>query len=169
MAEVKNNKSVNQKKEFNPDNKVTIRNISGWNVGFSRIVDVGFGDVTVTARGTVRLSGSEILAQIQNGNKLLAGVDGFGAHAALIIEDAPTRIEAAFESEDGSKKQEVYSDQLIIDLFNISNQTQFENMFREKIVTRAEKYAAINTIKEKNLNDYRKIRFVEKYTGYTIS
>ena len=173
MAESKANKDtvqkdVVQKKDFNPDAKITVRNIAGWNVGFKRIVDVGFGDVTVAARGSVRLSGNEILAQIQNGNPLLAGIDGVGTHATLIIEDDAARIEAGFDSEDGSRKQRVYSDQLIVDLFKITNQSQFESKFKENIVTRAEKFASINTIKDKGLNDFKKIRFVEKYTGYTV-
>lgn len=167
MAETKN-KTITQKKVLNLDEKVTLRNIAGWGVGFQRRVDIGFGDVAIPPHGSIRISRNEILAQIQNGNKLISGVDGNGSHATLIIDDIPTRIEAGFETEDGSVKQMVFSDQLMTELFSIKNFDQFQNAFMKHIVTRAEKYAAIDSIRANNLNDFRKIRFIEKYTGFIV-
>ena len=53
-------------------------------------------------------------------------------------------------------------------LFELKTQNTFENHFVNEIKTRAEKYAAMQTIKKSQLNDYAKIRFVEKYTGYKL-
>lgn len=157
-------KKQQEKKELNLDAKVTVRNIAGWQVGFDRKAD-GIGSVRIMADGTMRLSRNEIIAQVHDGNKLITGVDGRGSHATLVIEDAPTRVEVDFESEDGSRKQAVFSDELVKKLFDIPQQDRFESEFKNAIVTRAERYAVMQSINRQNLNDYRKIRFIENYTG----
>lgn len=151
--------------ELNLDAKVTVRNIAGWTVGFARIAD-GYGDVTITPNGSTRLSRNEIISQVQSGNRLFTGVDGKGSHATLIIEDKATRIEVDFETE--SEEQVLFSDDKVKRLFELKTQNTFENHFVNEIKTRAEKYAAMQTIKKSQLNDYAKIRFVEKYTGYKL-
>ena len=164
MATAKENNVV----ELNLDEKVTVRSIAGWNVGFARVADGAIGDVNIAKRGTARLTRNEIIAQVQNGNKLFVGIDGNGSHATLIIEDTPTRVEVDFETEDGSTKQQIFSNDLVKELFKIQNQATFESRLRDAICTRAEKYAIIEAIKELKLNDYSKIRFVESYTGYRL-
>lgn len=150
--------------ELNLDQKVTIRSIAEWETGFSRIVD-GNGDVTVVPNGTVRLSRNEIIAQVQSGNRGFTGFDGKGSHATYYIEDAPTRVEVGFETPDGKVKQQIFSDSLIKELFDIKDQADFERAFTTAIVTRAEKVASLPAIKRLGINDYSKIRFVENYTG----
>ena len=151
--------------ELNLDAKVTVRSIADWETGFSRIAD-GSGDIRIMPKGTVRLSRNEIIAQVQNGNALFGGVDGFGTHATLYIDDAPTRAEVGFE--DNGKRQLVFTNNLIKDLFKISNQAEFENEFKDSIQTRAEKMAAVRAIRDLKLNDFNKIRFVEDYTGNKV-
>ena len=156
-----------KREDLNLDARVTVKNIAGWTVGFSRVAD-GVGDVNITPNGSARLSRNEIIAQVQNGNKLFLGTDGAGSHATIYIDDAPTRIWLDFESEDGSRKQDVFSDVKMKSLFDIKTQKSFESKFPAAICTRAEKYAAIQAIKRLQLNDFNKIRFVENYTGYKV-
>lgn len=152
--------------ELNLDQKVTLKSIADWETGFARIAD-GSGDVRIMPRGTVRLSRNEIIAQVQNGNALIGGVDGLGSHATLYIDDKPTRIEVGFE--DDKKTQLMFTDDLITELFKIKDQDKFVEAFSQSIVTRAEKKAAIRAISEMGLNDYNKIRFIEEYTGYKVN
>lgn len=147
--------------ELNLDQKVTVRSIAGWTVGFARRADFG-GDVMIAPGGNVRLTRNEIITQIQNGNKLFTGTDGMGSHATLVIEDTPTRVEIGFESVDGKTKQLVFSDDVVTALFKGA---KFEERLREVICTRAEKHAVIDAIKRLKINDYQKIRLVEEYTG----
>lgn len=156
----------NTVEEIRLDQKVTVKSIAGWNVGFARIE--GVGDLTIAPFGTTRLSRSEIIAQVQNGNRLFTGVDGFGSHATLIIEDTPTRIECDFETQDGKKKQLVFSAEKVKELFNIKTMNSFKKNLEETIRTRAEKYAIITAIRRLKLNDYDKIRYTEEYTGYRL-
>lgn len=166
MAERKTQTTANTKEELNLDTKVTVRNIAGWIVGFARRDGYG-GDISIVPNGSVRLSRGEIIAQVQSGNRLFTGTDGKGSHATLFIEDAPTRIEVEFESEDGKIKQDIFSDEKIKALF-AENLIKFKTDFKAAICTRAEKYAVIETIKRLKINDFDKIRFVEEYTGYKM-
>ena len=85
MAEEKNNE------EIRLDKKVTVRSIAPWTTGSTRKTSVG--DITIPALGTVLLSREEIIAQGQNGNTLITGVDGVGSHATWYIEDDYTSSE----------------------------------------------------------------------------
>ena len=152
----------NVQEELDLDKKVTVRNIAGWNVGFARRVD-GYGDVAIAPNGNIKLSRNEIIAQIQNGNKLFSGIDGRGTHATLYIDDAPTRIEVEFET--AEDKQTVLPNADLVKLFKAS-QTTFEKHFVEIVHTRAEKYAIMEYMRKTGVNEYSKIRFAEQHTGY---
>lgn len=155
-----------EKQELNLDEKVTVKNIAGWPVTFQRWD--GLGDITITAEGGMRLPRNEIISQVQNGNRLFTGVDGIGGHATLFIDDAPTRVEVGFDSEDGKVMQTVYRDAVVVELFKAKNLNAFESEMKDIIRTRAEKYAVIQTIKKLKINDYSKIRIVEDYTGFKV-
>lgn len=156
----------NVMEELNLDKKITIKNIAGWGVSFSRKTEIG--DVDIAPGGSARLSRNEIITQVQGGNTLLSGIDGLGSHATIYIDDAPTRVELGFDSEDGKVKQEVFTDEKVKEVFSLKTQKAFEKRFVEAFCTRAEKYAVINAIKRLGLNDYNRIRFAEKYTGYSM-
>lgn len=145
---------------LNLEQQVTVRSIAGWTTGFSRLVTVG--DVSIPLRGAIRLSRNEIISQVHAGNALLAGIDGKGNHATLIIEDDATLEELDF------KNTIQFSDKAVKKLFSISDQGSFEDSLKEIIVTRAEKYALMVSIAKQKLNDYSKIRFCEEYTGYKL-
>ena len=155
--------------ELNLDKKVTVKSIADWVTTFVRKAEGFGGDITIAPKGSTRLSRNEILTQIQSGNRLFTGIDGAGSHATLYIDDVPTRIEAEFESKDGSVKQKVFSVNAVKDVFNIKNDTEFKKAFKDLIVTRAEKYAVIEAMKQLKINDYNRIKFVEQYTGFALS
>jgi len=155
-----------KEKELNLDAKVTIRSIADWDTSFKRY-DTG-ADVLINPHGTFRLPRSEVIAQVDGGNKLIGGVDGKGSHASILIDDASTRVELGFESEDGTEKQLCYSDELVKEVFAVASQNEFEREFKEKFITRTEFMAVMKAIPRLGINDYRKIRFVEDYTGFKL-
>lgn len=153
-----------EKEELNPEQKVTVRSISNAQTGFRR--HDNSGDVTIPPKGSVRLSRSEIMAQVQGGiNWLLLGTDGAGSHATLYVEDAATRRELGFDSEDGKVKQVHLTESAVKELFS-KNQREFEKAFPDVIVTEDEKQAVMEIIRTLGENDYRKIKFAEQYTGH---
>ncbi len=150
--------------DLNLDAKVTVKNLAGWDVTFARLQD-GHGDVVIVANGQQRLSRNEVIAQVNNNNKLFTGSDTVGSHATVYIDDAATRRWVGFEEE--GKPQKVFTEQLVKDLFAMS-QAKYEAALPKCIRTRAEKYALIETIKKLRLNDYAKMVFASEYTGYKL-
>lgn len=155
-----------QSEELNMDQKVTVRNLAGWTVGFRRIETQG--DVTIPKEGTVRLSRSEIISQIQSGNRLFIGIDDRGSHATLYIEDEPTRLEVEFDSKEDKRIQLILNSDLVKKLFDYKTMKIFEDKLHEYVITRAEKFAITQIIKKLKLNDHEKIRIIENYTGYKV-
>lgn len=150
--------------DVNLDVKITVRNLAGWDVTFARLHD-GIGDVKIVANGYQRLSRNEVVAQVNNNNKLFTGSDTIGSHATIYIDDAPTRRLLGFEEE--GTPQLVFTKQLVKDLFKM-NQSEYESKLPFYIRTRAEKFALIEAIKELGLNDYTKMVYASEYTGYKL-
>lgn len=156
----------NTEKELNLEQKVTVRSIAPWTTGFQRIETIG--DVTIPANGSVRLSRSEIIAQVQNGNVLFTGVDSRGSHATLYIEDEPTRIEVDFDIKEEKITQKVITVDAVKKLFEYKTMKTFEEKLKELVLTRAEKHAIANIIRKEKINDHEKVRVVENYIGVSI-
>lgn len=148
-------------KEIKMDEKVVVKSIAPWNTGFKRILTNG--DVDIAPKGSIRLSREEVIAQSQNGNKLLNGTDGYGNHATLYCEDEFVRKELEFDND--SHKQTFITADSIKKIFELKTMTSFKKNIEDNIVTRAEKVFLIECIKDLKLNDYEKIMFVQEYTG----
>lgn len=161
MADEKN---IDNVEEIRLDKKVTVRSIAPWTTGASRKVSVG--DITIPPLGTVLLSREEIIAQGQNGNTLITGIDGVGSHATWYIEDDYTRNELSFDLDD--KKQEFLTQEKIKKIFDLKTKKSFEDNIKKYVVTRAEKLYLLHTIKALKLNDYEKNAFCEDYCGRRI-
>lgn len=145
------------------DKKVTVRSIAPWITGAPRITTNG--DISIPPKGTVLLSREEVIAQAQNGNRLINGIDSFGSHATWYIEDEFARSELSFDNIEENKEQVFLTKDSVKELFNIKNQKTFENEIQDKVITRAEKAYLIECIKDSNFNDYSKIDFCANYTG----
>lgn len=150
--------------EIRLDQKVTVRSIAPWTTGAARKTTMG--DITIPPMGTVLLSREEIIAQGQNGNTLLTGIDGVGSHATWYIEDDYTRNELSFDL-DGNK-QDFLTQDTIKKIFELKTMKSFKENIEKKVLTRAEKFYLLNTIKNLKLNDYEKNAFCEDYCGKRI-
>lgn len=146
--------------ELNLDTKVSVINIAPWPVYFAGILDNK--SYKIPANGKIRMSRGEIIAQANESNRLFTGLDSFGSHATLYIDDAPCRNELGYQ--DGI----TFSDKKMQDLFSIKDDKKFQEKFKKEITLRAEMCAAVDAVKRLNLNDYRKIKFIESYTGLKV-
>lgn len=156
---------INKFEDIKLDKKVTVRSIAPWTTGATRKVTVG--DITVPAMGTVLLSREEIIAQGQNGNTLLTGIDGVGGHATWYVEDEFVRSELSFDVE--NRNQEFLTTDSIKKIFELKTDKSFKENIEKKVITRAEKYYLLHTIKSLKINDYSKIAFCEDYCGRRIT
>lgn len=146
------------------DKKVRVKSIAPWLTGARRQTTAG--DISIPARGSVLLTREEVIAQGQNGNKLLTGIDGQGGHATWYVDDTFTRQELGFD--DGARKQIVLTEDTIKKLFELKTQKAFEDNITKNVKTRAEKAFLMNAIQTLGLNDFTKIAFCIKYTGINI-
>ena len=153
-------------KEFNLDMRVNVKNLAGWTVGFGLLHDIAGGAISFMKDSSQRMTRNEILAQVNNNNTMFTGTDGNGNHAMLYIDDDETREYIGYDKEEG--KQLVFTDEIVKKLFSMP-QDEFENKIKYYIVTRAEKYSLMEAIKRLGLNDYSKIMFAERYTGFRFS
>ena len=157
-----------ENKTLNMEEKISLKNIAGWDVGFSKKDGTFVGDITIPANGSIRLTRSEVIAQSQYGNKLINGIDNIGSHATVYIDDKDTRVELDFESEDGKLTQNFLSEDKVKKMFELKTLSTFEKHLKDNVVTRAEKYALIKMIKKFKFNDFDKIRLSEQYTGFKV-
>ena len=152
---------MENKKEIRLDEKVMIKSIAPWTTGSPR--KTTSGDISIPPNGSVLVSREEIIAQSQNGNKLINGTDGLGSHATWYIEDEYCRNELSFEV--GTKKQDCLTLDKIKDTFELKTMKAFKDRIEKYVVTRAEKAYLISSIKTLDLNEYDKIAFCIEHTG----
>lgn len=144
--------------------KVTIVNLTPWDQGFSRMNTVG--SVNLPAYGRMNIDREEIISQCYNKNVQFIGADGFGSHARIYVEDAEIRKEFEFDTE--NRKQNVLTDEKIAKLFEYKRMGDFEKNLKDLVRIHAEKFMVVEYIKKHKINDYDKIKAVEKYTGIKI-
>lgn len=153
--------AIKENEEIRLDKKVTVKSIATWSTGSQRKTTMG--DISIPPKGTVLLTREEIIAQAQNGNKLLTGLDGLGSHATWYIDDAYTRSELSFDQD--NKKQDVITSDEIKRIFDLKTQKAFEENIKKSVKTRAEMSFLISEVKNLGINDYNKIAFCIEYTG----
>lgn len=153
-------------KEINMDEKVSVFNIAPWEVGFPN--SISRGDTMFAPSSRVRMKREEIVDQVNAGNKLIAGLDSFGSHATLIIEDEETRKFLEFDSEDGKRTQNVISKERVAKWFELKTQSAFEKNIKENVITRAEKQFLLKAIKDLKLDSYEKIEFCKEYCKFSL-
>lgn len=145
-------------KPLNMEEKITLKNLANWMVGFNKIETNG--EVNINAGGSARISRAEVISQFENGNKLLCG-SGNGTHATIYIDDKPTRdyLEITSELIDKNKVKKIFA---------IENLDDFKNEINKTFTTQSEKILLIKIIRECGFNDFNKIRECENLCGMTV-
>ena len=150
--------------DFNMNENISIKNLTNFPVGFRRIN--GNGEVNLPPNTSILIDRAEVISQVQSKNMLFCGEGHDASHAYIFIDDKPTRIYVGFETEE--KPQSIITEEKIEKIFETKSQKNFEKAITELAVTFAEKKMLVDTIKKLGINDYNKIKFVEKYTGMKI-
>jgi hypothetical protein len=148
----------------NLDEKVVIKNLCEWDLYFPRIETSG--TVKLVKKGINRLTRAEIQAQVFSNNTMFNGTDGRGSNAKIYIDDKKTRVLVGFEDEDGKEKQRILTPERVKEILNLKTLKSFKENISKDVKTQAEKLVLIEEAKKQGLNDYKKIQFIEEYTGY---
>lgn len=152
--------------KFNMETKVTVRNIAPWSIGFPNMV--GRGDTVIAPSGETRMKRDEIIDQVSSGNRLLTGIDTYGSHATIFIDDEPTRKYLEFDSEDGKRTQNIISAEKVQKWFELKTFSSFKKNIEENVITRAEKQFILKCIKDLKLDSYEKIEFCKEHCKFKL-
>lgn len=149
---------------LNMGENITIKNLTSFPVGWIKIN--GQGEVNLPPYTSVFVDRGEVVSKVQSGSELFNGENGDHAHPYIFIEDKDTRVFVGFETE--TDEQPIINEDKIKTAFGLKTQKAFEKAITELAVTFSEKKMLVDTIKKLDINDYKKIKFVEEYTGMTI-
>lgn len=145
--------------------KVSIVNLTPWPQGFRRINTVGH--ISIPAYGRMNLETEEVVSQCYAKNNQFTGEDGHGSHARIYVEDPAIRKEFEFETE--TVKQKVLTDDKLAKLFEYKRMGDFEKNMKDLVVIHAERFILVEYIKKHKINDYEKIKAVERFTGIPMN
>lgn len=143
------------------DKKVIVKSIAPWDTGAKRVTTNG--DILIPQKGSILLSREEIIAQAQNGNKLLCGEDGLGSHATWYIEDEFTRRELSFDMD--GKSQLFLTKGEVARVFELKTDKSFEENIQKLVTTRAEGVYLFDCINTLGINNHKRIAFCQAHTG----
>ncbi len=107
--------------ELNPDKKIEIKNLCGWDLYFGLIETNG--SVRLPANGVRRIPFAEIQAQVNDQNVMFVGDDGEGTHARIYINDKDVRIALGLEEE--NRQQQVLTEEVAKTIFKYKQQKTF--------------------------------------------
>lgn len=144
--------------------RIAIVNLTPWNQGFTRINTVG--TVLIPPYGRMNIDREEVISQCYNKNVQFTGTDNKGSHARIYIEDAEVRKEFEFDEE--GRKQNVLTEEKLARLFEYKRMGDFEKNLKDYVGIHAEKFVLMDYIRKHKINDYDKIKAVEKFTGVPI-
>jgi len=115
--------------------RVAIDNLCDWNINF-KAEETG-KDIVIPAavKNYKMLTLTEVTAQVRVNNIAFAGIDGFGAHAAIRILDPLVREYVFQEVVDPVQLTE----DAVIDMLAIENRSEYESTLSELVVTDSEK------------------------------
>ena len=145
--------------------KVSIVNLTPWPQGFKRINTVGH--ISIPAYGRINIETEEVVSQCYAKNNQFTGEDERGSHARIYIEDPAIRKEFEFDTE--TTKQKVLTDDKLAKLFEYKRMGDFEKSMKDLVVIHAERFVLVEYIKKHKINDYEKIKAVERFTGIPMN
>lgn len=149
---------------LNMNENISIKNLTSFPVGFRRIN--GAGEINLPPHTSVMVERTEVVSKVQSQSELFWGADYNPSHAYIYIEDKATREYVGFDT--ATEEQSIINEDKIKAAFAMKTTKAFENAITKLAVTFAEKQYLVETIKKLEINDYNKIKFVEKYTNMTI-
>lgn len=143
--------------------RVSIDNLCYWDIYFrSEETDK---DICVKGgiKGNVKLTASEVLAQVQADNVAFVGTDGLGSHAAIRIND-PVIREYVF-GQDINPVQ--LTEEAVRKLLEIEDRKEFRAELEKLVVTRAEKRQIVMTCEKIGIDNVEsfKMNLIESISG----
>lgn len=147
---------------FDESKKVKVRNICTWDLYVNRIE--GNGDFKIAAKKSVSVPINEIIAQVNENNRLFTGDDEKGTNARVYIEDDELRKYLGFDSEDSKEKQDILTEDEIVKILGYKTFSSFKENIEKKVLYPFQKSLLMEVAIKNKLNDLAKVQFIEEYT-----
>jgi hypothetical protein len=135
--------------------RINIVNLAPWPVYFKRMLNAG--EISIQANATISIERDEVIQQCYGNNEMFLGVDGHGAHARIMINDKQIREQFSIPDD-----QVVPTDEYLDKAFGYKTQAAFEKNIAGFLKYPHEVYRILDYVRRKNINDYAKIRYIEK-------
>lgn len=149
---------------FDMSKNIVIKNLTSFPVGFRKIITEG--EVNLPPYTSILIGRAEVVAKIESRSTLFWGESQDGKHPWIFVDDKETRIYTGLETED--KPQSIIDEKKIADAFSLKSMASFKKAIEELAVSFAEKKMLVEAVSKLNFNDYKKIKFIEDYTGMTV-
>jgi hypothetical protein len=140
----------------------TIKNFCPWTVSFT--LPISNASILLEANKKTSINNDELITLLENQNVMFAG-SGNGNHARIYVENEKLRKYVGYDSEDGSQKQFVLTDEECQKILDCKTLNTFKRYVEEKIVANHEKAKIIEYARKNKLNNYEMIDFLESHCG----
>ncbi|MEK4432992.1 hypothetical protein MHB54_27955 [Paenibacillus sp. FSL M7-0802] len=147
---------------FDESKKVKVKNICTWDLYVNRIESNG--DFKIAAKKSVSVPINEIIAQVNENNRLFTGDDEKGTNARVYIEDDELRKYLGFDSEESKEKQDILTEDEIVKILNYKTFSSFKENIEKKVLYPFQKSLLMEVAIKNKLNDLAKVQFIEEYT-----
>ena len=155
--------------EIRPETKISVDNLTSWDLYFKRIGGIGDIKVPANIKNYSVMTFEEVQMQIQMSNIMFAGTDGQGSHARLKIVD--DKVRAMLFGVEEEEKIDVLTLDAVKELLAIKAKAAFTKRLGELVNTDAEKRMIVELAKTAGAADVEawKIEAIEKLSGYSLT
>ena len=144
--------------KINFDEKITIRSIAPWQVGWNKLETRG--EINLVPYGSLRITRAEFIAGYENGNKLICG-EGDGIHATVYTDDEAVRNYLGIEAP-------ILNKAYIGEIFKVKDYNEFEQKIKDTFTTVSEKQLLVKTMQELHIEDNNKVMICKLACGLEI-
>lgn len=148
------------------DKRSKVKNLCPWAVTF--ILPNSGGEVRIEGKKSTTIHNAELVTMRDNNDIMLCGT-GDGNHARIYVDNEEFRTHVGFEDPDNKIKQFILIEEECEKICNLKQDSAFQKNVKNKIVMEHEKAIFLDYCKTHNFNDYKKIMFLEEYTGLKMN
>lgn len=148
------------------DKRSKVTNLCPWPITFT--LPNSNGELRIEGHKSTTINNGELVTMKDNNNVMLCGT-GDGNHARLYVDNPEFREHVGFEDKQSNMKQFVLIPEECERICALKTDSAFQKNVREKVLLEHEKAIFMDYCKKSNFNDYKRVLFLEEYTGIKLN
>lgn len=144
------------------DKRSKVINLCPWDISFT--LPNSHGEVYINAGKTTSIRNDELVTMADNNEIMLCGL-GNGSHARLYVDNADYREYVGFDIPEEKVKQNLLTEDKCKEILEYKTDSTFEKHVQENIICNHEKSIIMEYCRKTKFNDYKRIQYLEEYTG----